>query len=273
LGLTRSRRFNNVILPFEAAPVFRRSANSGYRTVIIHHAILLNSGIGGIIVNSGIVAKAVLAILTVLSAVSWAIAIDKIRSIRRSARQSAKFLDLLPADFSIFEASRYGRQTKESRLPHLLVEASTAVEKQLASIKDPAKIKPDEIAEMAKGAMERKAMTFMSGMEQNLIVLATTASVSPFLGLFGTVWGVMNSFLSMGQMGSASLAVVGSGVAEALITTVFGLGAAIPALVAYNYLVNTIRREGTRMETFISRVSDSIRKEIARELDSAKISL
>jgi biopolymer transport protein TolQ len=83
----------------------------------------------------------------------------------------------------------------------------------------------------------------------------------------------MNSFISMGQMGSASLAVVGSGVAEALITTVFGLGAAIPALVAYNYLVNTIRREGTRMETFISRVSDSIRKEIARELDSAKISL
>jgi biopolymer transport protein TolQ len=240
---------------------------------MISVSILLNSGIGGIIVNSGIVAKAVLAILTVLSIVSWAIAIDKIRSMRKSARQTEKFLQTLPADFSIFEAARYGRHSKESRLSHLLVEASTAVERQLASIKDAGKVKPDEIAEMAKGAMERKAVAFMGQMEHNLIVLATTASVSPFLGLFGTVWGVMNSFLSMGQMGSANLAVVGSGVAEALITTVFGLGAAIPALVAYNYLVNSIRREGAGMETFISRVTESIQKEIVRELDSAKISL
>ncbi len=240
---------------------------------MIKLAILLNSGIGDILVSAGIVAKVVLAILTVLSIVSWSIAIDKIRSLRRSARQTDKFLRTLPPDFSIFEAARYGRHSKESRLPHLLIEASTAVEKQLASIKDATKVKPSEIADVAKGAMERKAAGFMGNMEKNLIFLATTASVSPFLGLFGTVWGVMNSFLSMGQMGSASLAVVGSGVAEALITTVFGLGAAIPALVAYNYLVNTIRREGTLMEDFMSRVTDSIQKEIARELDSAEISV
>jgi biopolymer transport protein TolQ len=240
---------------------------------MIKLAILLNSGIGDILVNAGIVAKVVLAILTVLSIVSWSIAIDKIRSFRRSARQTEKFLRLLPSDFSIFEAARYGRQSKESRLPHLLIEASTAVEKQLASIKDVTKVKPAEIADAAKGTMERKAAGFMVSMEKNLIFLATTASVSPFLGLFGTVWGVMNSFLSMGQMGSASLAVVGSGVAEALITTVFGLGAAIPALVAYNYLVNSIRREGSLMESFISRVTDNIQKEIARELDSAEISV
>jgi biopolymer transport protein TolQ len=83
----------------------------------------------------------------------------------------------------------------------------------------------------------------------------------------------MNSFLSMGQMGSASLTVVGPGVAEALITTVFGLGAAIPALVAYNYLVNLTRREASQMESFISRVSDSIEKEILRELNSSKVSV
>jgi biopolymer transport protein TolQ len=231
---------------------------------MIKLAILLNSGIGDIIVNAGIVAKVVLAILTVLSIVSWSIAIDKIRAFRRSRRQTEKFLRLLPQDFSIFEAARYGRHSKASRLPHLLVEASTAVEKQLAAVKDVSRVKPEEIAEVAKGAMERRAAG---------LFLATTASVSPFLGLFGTVWGVMNSFLSMGQMGSASLAVVGSGVAEALITTVFGLGAAIPALVAYNYLVNTIRREGSQMENFISRVTDNIQKEISRELDSSEISV
>jgi biopolymer transport protein TolQ len=241
--------------------------------VIISFTILLKSGIGDIVVNAGVVAKVVLAILTVLSIVSWSIAVDKIRSFRKSARQTEKFLRTLPADFSIFEAARYGRHSKESRLPHLLIEGSTAVEKQLAATKDVAKVKPEEIAEIAKGAMERKAMVFAGSMEKNLIFLATTASVSPFLGLFGTVWGVMNSFLSMGQMGSASLAVVGSGVAEALITTVFGLGAAIPALVSYNYLVNTIRRENSQMETFISRVTDSIKKEIASELDSAEVSI
>jgi biopolymer transport protein TolQ len=240
---------------------------------MIKLAILLNSGIGDIIVNAGIVAKVVLAILTVLSIVSWSIAIEKIRAFRRSAHQTQTFLRLLPSDFSIFEAARYGRQSRESRLPHLLVEASTAVEKQLASTKDASKVKPAEIAEIARGAMERKAAGFVGNMEKNLIFLATTASVSPFLGLFGTVWGVMNSFLSMGQMGSASLAVVGSGVAEALITTVFGLGAAIPALVAYNYLVNSIRRETSLMENFISRVTDGIQKEIARELNSAEVSL
>jgi biopolymer transport protein TolQ len=240
---------------------------------MIKLAILLNSGIGDIIVNAGIVAKVVLAILTVLSIVSWSIAIDKIRAFRRSRRQTEKFLRLLPQDFSIFEAARYGRHSKASRLPHLLVEASTAVEKQLAAVKDVSRVKPEEIAEVAKGAMERRAAGLVENMEKNLIFLATTASVSPFLGLFGTVWGVMNSFLSMGQMGSASLAVVGSGVAEALITTVFGLGAAIPALVAYNYLVNTIRREGSQMENFISRVTDNIQKEISRELDSSEISV
>lgn len=239
----------------------------------IHLTVILNAGIGSILVNSGIVAKVVLAILTVLSVVSWAIAIDKIRSFRRARRHTDRFLQLLPSDFSIFEAARYGRHSRESRLPHLLVEASTAVEKHLASIKDPAKVKPDEVADIARGAMERRGADLMGAMEHNLIFLATTASVSPFLGLFGTVWGVMNSFLSMGQMGSASLAVVGSGVAEALITTVFGLGAAIPALVAYNYLVNTLRREGSRMESFISQVTDNVRKEIARELDSAQISV
>jgi biopolymer transport protein TolQ len=235
--------------------------------------IFLRSGIGDIILNSGIVAKLVLAILTVLSITSWAIAIHKIRSFRRSGRQTVRFLNLLPVDFSIFEAARYGRGSGESRLPHLLIEGSTSVEKQLASVKDVRRVVPRDIAGKARGAMERKAMAFVQAMEKNLIFLATTASVSPFLGLFGTVWGVMNAFLSMGQMGSASLAVVGSGVAEALITTVFGLGAAIPAVVAYNYLVNTIRRETSQMESFISRVTESIEKEIARELESAEISV
>jgi biopolymer transport protein TolQ len=235
--------------------------------------VLLKSGIGDIILHAGIVAKLVLAILMVLSAISWAIAIDKIRTLRRSERQTRRFLMLLPRDFSIFEAARYGRGFHDSPLPRLLLEAATCVEKDLAAMTSINEGHARVIAQSAKNAMERTGIGLIAGMERNLGFLATTASVSPFLGLFGTVWGVMNSFLSMGQMGSASLTVVGSGVAEALITTVFGLGAAIPALVSYNYLVNITRRQGTEMESFISRVADTIEKEILRELNSSKVSV
>jgi biopolymer transport protein TolQ len=235
--------------------------------------ILLSSGIGDIIIHAGIVAKLVLTILIVLSAISWAIAIDKFRAFRRSERQTRRFLMLLPRDFSIFEAARYGRGFHESPLPRLLLDAATCVEKDLAAMTSINEGHAHTVAQAAKNTMERSALRLMDGMERNLGFLATTASVSPFLGLFGTVWGVMNSFLSMGQMGSASLTVVGSGVAEALITTVFGLGAAIPALVSYNYLVNVTRRQASEMESFTSRVADSIEKEILRELNSAKVSV
>lgn len=237
----------------------------------LHFSVLCSSGIGDIILGAGLVAKVVLLILTGLSTISWAIAITKIRNFRRSDEQTAGFLRNLPRDFSIFEAGRHGKGFGASNLPHLLLEAATSVEKELASVKKPADVEPGRIAEAAQKAMERKAMERLEMMEERLIVLATTASVSPFLGLFGTVWGVMKSFLSMGQVGSASLAVVGSGVAEALITTVFGLGAAIPAVVAYNYLVNRTRKEGLRMESFISRVTENVEKEIVRELDSSKV--
>jgi biopolymer transport protein TolQ len=236
-------------------------------------AVLLKSGVGDIIFHSGIIAKLVLAILTVLSVISWAIAIDKYRQFRRCQRHTRRFLMLLPKDFSIFEASRHGRGFHDSNLPHLLLEAATSVEKDLAVLPSVNEGHARTLSLSAKNSMERRALGLMENMERNLGFLATTASVSPFLGLFGTVWGVMNSFLSMGQMGSASLTVVGPGVAEALITTVFGLGAAIPALVAYNYLVNLTRREASQMESFISRVSDSIEKEILRELNSSKVSV
>ncbi len=235
--------------------------------------VLLKSGVGDIILGAGIVAKLVLAILIVLSIISWAIAIDKFRAFRKCTRHGKQFLSALPRDFSIFEASRHGRGFEESNLPHLMVEGATSVEKDLAALSSVEESHARTIAESAKSAMERAALDQIDGMERNLGFLATTASVSPFLGLFGTVWGVMNSFLSMGQMGSASLTVVGSGVAEALITTVFGLGAAIPALVAYNYLVNSIRRERSQMDSFIPRVSEGIEKEILRELNAPKVSV
>ena len=103
-------------------------------------------------------------------------------------------------------------------------------------------------------ALERRALGEISEMERLLIFLSTTASTAPFLGLLGTVWGIMSSFLSMGAEGAASLDVVGPGIAEALVTTIAGLAAAIPALVGYNLLVRNVHRKETIVDLFISRI-------------------
>ncbi|MGZ3688950.1 MAG: MotA/TolQ/ExbB proton channel family protein, partial [Bdellovibrionota bacterium] len=90
----------------------------------------------------------------------------------------------------------------------------------------------------------------IASLERNVGWLATTASAAPFVGLFGTVWGIMNSFQNIGATGAASLAVVAPGISEALITTATGIGAAIPAVVAYNFFAGQIKRIAVDMDTF-----------------------
>lgn len=109
-----------------------------------------------------------------------------------------------------------------------------------------------------KGALEARAQNEIGEMERHLILLSTTASTAPFLGLLGTVWGIMHSFLSMGVEGAASIEVVGPGIAEALVTTIAGLAAAIPALVAYNVFVRAVHRKEPQIDLFISRVLESV---------------
>jgi biopolymer transport protein TolQ len=238
-------------------------------------AVLITSrpGVGDIILNSGLVATIVLLILATLSMISWAVAIDKFRRLRKNAALNRGFLAGLPREFSVFEAKRYVEKYKDSSLGRIMVVGEESLNDEVSAIKE---IRPDTartLTDAARGAMERKAGEILEDMERNLTVLATTASVAPFLGLFGTVWGVMNSFLSMGAAGSASITVVGSGIAEALITTVFGLGAAIPALIIYNYFVARVRREASSMDSFISRVSNRAEREIQGEIEREEVTL
>ncbi len=99
-------------------------------------------------------------------------------------------------------------------------------------------------------ALIRASTQEVTNLEKNLGWLATTASAAPFVGLFGTVWGIMNAFQNIGASGAANLAVVAPGISEALITTATGIGAAIPAVVAYNYFTGQIRRIAVEMECF-----------------------
>ncbi len=109
-------------------------------------------------------------------------------------------------------------------------------------------------------SIRKSVETEIADLESRLPVLATTGSTGPFIGLFGTVWGIMNSFQQIGRTGSASLAAVAPGISEALITTAIGLAAAIPAVVIYNYFISQTRREETSLNNFSSDLLNIVKR-------------
>jgi len=111
-------------------------------------------------------------------------------------------------------------------------------------------------------ASQKAMLDSLSALEKNLVLLSTTTTVSPFLGLLGTCWGIMTSFINIGAKGSANLAVVAPGIAEALIVTIAGLATAIPALVFFNMLTNRVRILESEMETFAITVVEFLEREV-----------
>jgi biopolymer transport protein TolQ len=115
--------------------------------------------------------------------------------------------------------------------------------------------------ELIKMTLDRIGAEELSRLERYVVFLATTGNISPFFGLLGTVWGVMDSFASIGVRGSASLAVVAPGIAEALIATIFGLAVAIPAVIGYNYFNNRLKFISTDIDNFSLEFLTSAKKE------------
>jgi biopolymer transport protein TolQ len=206
--------------------------------------------ISGLIANTGTLAKSILIILVVLSVVSWTIMVEKFRFFKRSSLQGKQFLALFNDARNVedLDGSISGfPDSAEAQLLSLVVTDEDAGQPKDAAVLD----------KYFESGMTR----IVSDWESYLVFLATTATISPFLGLLGTVWGIMSSFLSMGVRGSANLYVVGPGIAEALITTIFGLGAAIPAVVGYNYLLRVIRRKEDGLSVFAARLRSRLIEE------------
>ncbi len=188
-----------------------------------------------LIFKAGLVVKLVLLILLFFSVVSWAIIFYKFRFLSKVEKESEAFQR---AFLKARALDTLYRSTKSLRLTPLanLFRALYSAE--------------DADRDGAKRILKRVEAMETSRLEKYLTFLATTSSTTPFIGLFGTVWGIMNSFMGIGRMGSASLAVVAPGIAEALIATAAGLAAAIPAVVAYNYYLSRTRRNIIMMEDF-----------------------
>lgn len=212
----------------------------------------LGRSVPTLIFQSGVFAKFILLILFVISVISWAVIYDRTRLFLRLRKGGLK----LQAELAS-KGLAIPMETIRNCLPS--IEGALLLEAH-RFLKDRPSVSPSmarsDVAERLEAILERRAVSEVSEMEKNLVFLATTAGVSPFLGLLGTVWGIAGSFLSMGAHGTASIDVVGPGIAEALITTIAGLGAAIPALVGYNLLVRYVRRQENRIELFVSRLVD-----------------
>jgi biopolymer transport protein TolQ len=219
----------------------------------------LSDSFSSLISNAGVLAKSILAILAVLSVVSWTIIVEKFRFFRRSSREGEQFRKRFEKGRSLRDLSRDSKSLADCSEAKLVSATWKEIGvNQLVNVSFLDKYLDSEIA------------SIVAEWESYLIFLATTATISPFLGLLGTVWGIMSSFLSMGVRGSASLYVVGPGIAEALITTIFGLGAAIPAVIGYNYILRVIRRKEDRLIAFSARFRNRLVEKDFTELERGR---
>jgi len=213
----------------------------------------LTSGVLDLVLTAGPIAKAILVILALFSIVSWALIVEKWWQFRRVRRQTLAFLKVYREARTPSIVHATARKLRESPLAQLYVAAYNEAG-SARDVVDQVLDDPDELSaarlEIAERALRRTATLEIARLERYLPFLATTASATPFIGLFGTVFGIIAAFHGIGQQGSASLAVVAPGISEALIATAAGLGAAIPAVVAYNFFVNRVKHWATEMEGF-----------------------
>ena len=199
--------------------------------------------------NAGPVVKLVLLILVYFSVVSWAIIFYKWKSLRQALRQSSAFQEFFWQNRRFDQVAQELKQYSDSPLSNVFRSGyQELVRSQHAQGEEHAQ--PSNVATNINRAMERSCGTETERLEKHLTFLATTGSATPFIGLFGTVWGIMSSFHGIGQSGSASLAVVAPGISEALVATAMGLMAAIPAVVAYNHFLNKVNILLGQMDSF-----------------------
>ena len=200
--------------------------------------------------NTGPVARAVLLLLLAFSVFSWAIILRKYRTFRQAARESGQFLQVFRQSKKLSEIRAFSTTLKHSPLPEVFQAGYREVESQATMAENPGRPRIRSL-EAVRRALQIGASSELSRLEQWLVWLATTGAVTPFVGLFGTVWGIIDAFHGLATAGTATLHSVAPGIAEALITTAAGLFAAIPAVIAYNIYFQRIREIGGQMDEFI----------------------
>ncbi len=216
--------------------------------------------------DAGIVARLVLGTLLFASIASWAIILFKWIGLRKAEAENRRLLELYANAEDLLDIERRVSGRGKGPLGGILEEAFGKMKHYLAAIRSGLSLSENGNRPPKLSVIERTLQSAiqdeMSYQERYLHLLATMGNTAPFVGLFGTVWGIMGAFQEIGRQGSANIAVVAPGVAEALINTAAGLFVAIPAVVAYNIFVIRLRKMQTQLEVFSSEILTLVEEQV-----------
>jgi len=215
---------------------------------------------------AGPIVKLVLLILIGFSVVSWAIIFLKFRLFKGIERNQAGFARAFAEGKSLsalYEQSEKGEKSPLTEVFRAGYLELTRIQRERGEAAPGGRTAPFPVENVTR-AMYKTTHEQVGGMEDLLPFLATTGSATPFIGLFGTVWGIMNAFSGIAATGNATLATVAPGIAEALIATAAGLAAAIPSVMAYNYFLTRIRTVHTRIDSFTAEFINFLERKVEK---------
>jgi biopolymer transport protein TolQ len=219
--------------------------------MILQSAGGLRASVPALVAASGPFAMFILFVLLAMSVYSWAVIWNRLRLYSRVAAADRAFLSAFRQLAPGADSRLVCEQHPNSLMARVAIAGQRSLEQHASS-----DLSTALRYEVAQRAMDRSASEEAAVLERHVGFLATTGSVAPFIGLAGTVWGVMSAFLNIGAQGSASLVVVAPGIAEALIATVAGLAAAIPSVVGYNHLIGRLRELSNHTGQFATEFLD-----------------
>ena len=214
-----------------------------------------------LILDASIVVKAVMLLLLLASIASWAVIIEKSRLLKQAAGAADEFEATFwsGGDLATMHSDIVRGDIEQLGMAGIFESGFS----EFGRLSEQAAINADQIVEGSRRSMRVSQLREVDRLEHHLAFLATVGSTSPYVGLFGTVWGIMNSFQSLGNVQSATLALVAPGIAEALIATAMGLFAAIPAVIAFNRYADTVGRLEVRYDTFMEEFSAILQRQAA----------
>ena len=212
----------------------------------------------GLVLHASPLVQAVMLILVLASVFSWAMIVDRSRILKKARREADGFEDDFWSGGDLGEL--YRRIERKDDFFGLSAVFHAGF-REYARLQENKGMDPNTVVEGARRAMRVAMNREMDDLENHLSQLATIGSTSPYVGLFGTVWGIMNAFHALGNVKQATLNLVAPGIAEALIATAMGLFAAIPAVVAYNRFSNDVTRMENRFEDFVEEFSNILQRQ------------
>ncbi len=223
--------------------------------------LLVNAGVEKVdisvfhvISSAGIVGKSVLLLLMLMSVFSWGLMIHKLKVFRRLEKETSAFKDVFSRRNPLDQIYSIAKRLKNCPMARVFLAGYIELATQFKATQEENESEEEEMLleklDSISRSLERAVAQEVTKLERWLIFLGTAGSTAPFIGLFGTVWGVMESFAGIGVKGTASIAVVAPGISEALIATAGGLFTAIPAVVGYNYYIYLTKIAATDMDNF-----------------------